>query len=885
MNFIIPLSELKQTALTIAGGKGANLGALIAAGLPVPPGLCVTTEAYCAFVNSNGLQVQIASILDAARLDDPATLEAASQEIRARFTAGYIPLELASQIQTGYLTMGASTPVAVRSSATAEDLPDMSFAGQQDTYLNILGEESVLAAVQNCWASLWTARAIGYRARNGIAQNTVTLAVIIQEMVASEVSGVLFTANPLTGKRDETVIDATFGLGEALVSGQVEPDHYVVNAAGEIVSKTLGAKALAIRGKAEGGTQTTNEDHATIQALPDEQIRALAHLGQLSVAAFGSPQDVEWAFAQGQLYVVQSRPITSLFPLPEKCSPDRFEVLFSFAAWQGMLDPYTPLGQDVFPQLVAGIARLFGENLRAEDQRAFLLAAERFYVNITGPLSLPVGQVMANVFVESIDPVAAEAIQSALSDPRLPKAKTSLADIPSLARGFLPVIGNVFFNLLAPRRGRQRLERRVNKALQYVQEVCDSAQSPAELAQAFAEVTRCLPQILLPSLLPAVIAGQMPLQGLIRRSAGIPGGPELALELTRGLPYNVTTEMDLTLWQTSRRILADPLSVARFSNEEASELVKEYQAGRLPTAAQKAIDEFLAKYGLRGIGEIDLGRARWIEDPLHIFQVLQSYIQITDESRSPEAVFQRGAESAAEAQEKLVAAFRQTKGGAIKALIVRAAARRVRELAGLRESPKFAIVRLLGILRLRLLEFGRQLVAEQVIARADDLFFLHVHELAKPGKWREITSERRAVYERELRRKRLPHLMLSDGTTFYESVASTDLGADTLTGTPVSAGVVEGIVHVVLDPRAEQLTPGEILVCPATDPAWTPLFLAAGGLVMEVGGLITHGSVVAREYGLPAVVGVREATTRLKTGQRVRVDGTKGIVVLLSEEK
>lgn len=882
MKLIIPLSELKQTELAIAGGKGANLGALIAAGLRVPPGLCVTTEAYRNFVNANGLQAQIESVLDATRMDDPAALESASQEIRACFAAGHIPPKLASQIQAGYLAMGASTPVAVRSSATAEDLPDMSFAGQQDTYLNILGAEAVLAAVRNCWASLWTARAIGYRARNGIAQNAVTLAVVIQEMVASEVSGVLFTANPLTGKRDETVIDATFGLGEALVAGQVEPDHYVVNAAGEIINKALGAKALAIRSKADGGTQRTSEQAAHMQALPDEQIIALTRLGQQAVAAFGSPQDMEWAFANGKLYVVQSRPITSLYPLPEKCSPERFEVLFSFAAWQGMLDPYTPLGQDVFTQLVSGFARVFGRTVRPEDQRVFLLAGERFYVNITGPLSLPVGRIMASVFVASIDPVAAEAIHAALNDPRLPKAKGSVRGVLRLARGLLPVIGNVFFNLLAPQRGRQRVERKIKQVLQYVQAVCESAQSPAELAQAFTDVTLCLPNVLMPALLPAVIAGQIPLQGLIRRSADIPGGPELALELTRGLPHNVTTEMDLALWRISRTILADPLSLARFSATEASELVSDYQAGRLPVPAQKTIREFLSIYGLRGVGEIDLGRARWIEDPLHIFQVLQSYIQITDESRSPEAVFARGAQSASEAQEKLVAAFRQTKGGAIKARLVRAAARRVRELTGLRETPKFAIVRLLGILRLRLLEFGQKLAAEGLIERPEDLFFLHVHELAKPGNWREVVAARRAMYERELRRKRLPHLILSDGTTFYESAASTDPGTNTLTGTPVSAGVIEGVVHVVLDPHAEQLAPGEILVCPATDPAWTPLFLAAGGLVMEVGGLITHGSVVAREYGLPAVVGVHEATTRLKTGQRVRVDGTKGVVVLLS---
>jgi pyruvate,water dikinase len=886
MKFTTPLSELKRSDLAVAGGKGANLGALIAAGLPVPDGFCVTTDAYRAFVDANGLQAQIESVLDATCMDDPAALESAAQSIRARFAAGSISPELAAAIRAGYLAMGGSVPVAVRSSATAEDLPDLSFAGQQDTYLNIVGEDAVLAAVRDCWASLWTARAIGYRARNDVAQDAVALAVVVQRMVESEVSGVLFTANPLTGKRDETVIDATFGLGEALVSGQVEPDHYVVDAAGKVMLKTLGAKALAIRGKAGGGTQKTGEDAAARQALPDDQIVALARLGQQAAQAFGGSQDMEWTFAGGKLSVVQSRPITSLYPLPESCTPERFEVLFSFAAWQGMLDPYTPLGQDVFSLLVAGVGRMFGANVCPEEQRVFLAAGERLYVNITVPLSLPVGRIIAGIFVESIDPAAAEAIKVVLDDPRLPKSKVSPGDLPSLACGLLPVAGNAVFNLLVPRRGRQRLELRIERALQNVRAICASAQSPAELAQAFADVTLTLPKILLPILLPAVIAGQIPLQGLIRRSTDIPGGPELALELTRGLPHNVTTEMDLSLWRASRAILADPASAARFSAGEVSELVDAYRAGQLPAAAQTAVGEFLAIYGLRGVGEIDLGRVRWVEDPLHILQVLQSYIRITDESRSPEAVFARGAEAAAQAQEQLVAAHRRTKGGAIKACIVRAAARRVRELTGLRESPKFAIVRLLGTLRLRLLEFGRELADKGVIARADDLFFLHARELAEldhrvPAIWQDLIAARRGVYDRELRRRRLPHLILSDGTTFYESAGPIDASADTLTGTPVSAGVVEGVVHVVRDPHGEQLAPGEILVCPATDPAWTPLFLAAGGLVMEVGGMITHGSVVAREYGLPAVVGVDGATERLKTGQRVRVDGTKGTVVVL----
>ena len=279
MQFVKSLTELNRNSLSIAGGKASNLGALIQAGLPVPSGFCIVTSGYRTFVKLNHLDVELRQILDATQMDDPVSLEKAAVSIHACFQHGNIPPALAAEIRQAYAVLGGL--VAVRSSATAEDLPDLSFAGQQDTYLNILGEIALLDAVIRCWASLWTARAIGYRAHNQISHDEVALAVVVQQMVQSKASGVLFTVNPLTGKRNETTIDATLGLGEALVSGQVEPDHYVVASSGEkILGKTLGEKALSIQGQAEGGTITIHQPAADIQALSDEQILALAQLGQ-----------------------------------------------------------------------------------------------------------------------------------------------------------------------------------------------------------------------------------------------------------------------------------------------------------------------------------------------------------------------------------------------------------------------------------------------------------------------------------------------------------------------------------------------------------------------------------------------------------------------------
>jgi pyruvate,water dikinase len=882
MVFIRLLSELDRKDLGLAGGKGANLGALIRAGMPVPGGFCVTTSGYRAFVDANHLGAEISRLSSEVNSADPDALEAVSDQIRALFRSGTIPPALADEICAAYAALEpAPVAVAVRSSATAEDLPDLSFAGQQDTYLNILGEAALLDGVVRCWASLWTARAIGYRARNAIRQEDVALAVVVQQMIASEASGVLFTANPLSGKRSETVIDATLGLGEALVSGQVEPDHYVVDGS-QILSKTLGAKAISIRGQSGGGTVTLNENAIARQALPDAAILELARLGQQAAAHFGSPQDMEWAWAGERLYVVQSRPITSLYPLPAGLAPEPLEALFSFGMWQGMLDPYTPLGQDVLTGLVAGLARLFKVTIQPRTQRIFMESGGRLWVNITQLIQNDAGRNVLSLFIPAIDPASESILQELFKDPRLAVIRTmSLRDRWRILRGLAPVFGNTLYNLFWPESGRKRLEQTISECLEVIRARCAAAPSVAELARIFEQTELEFPKILLPHLLPGVISGQAPLQILLRVCEDTPGGPGLVLELTRGMPNNVTTEMDLELWSTAQTIRANLDGADHFTSRPPEELARDYRSGSLPAAVQKALDRFLEKYGMRGVGEIDLGRPRWREDPTSILQVMQSYLQISDPAASPQAAFERGVEKATQAQIQLNAAIKNK----FKAALVGWLAGRVRALGGLRETPKFTIVRMLGNLRAAFLAWGQKLVAAGQLEQADDLFFLHNWELKEfdsaQRDWRPLIAERRADYARELRRRRTPRMMLSDGTSYYESLSSAESGANLLTGTPVSAGIVEGIVHVVLDPHGAQLAPGEILVCPATDPAWTPLFLAAGGLVMEVGGMMTHGSVVAREYGIPAVVGVSQATERLQTGQRIRVDGALGRITIL----
>ncbi len=897
--YILPFNTPGIT-LEDAGGKGANLARLASAGYPVPGGFLITTAAYRAFADCNGLEERIQAALAAHRLDEPAGLERASAEIRALFAAGTMPPELAAPICQAYRAI-QSPPVAVRSSATAEDLPDLSFAGQQDTYLNIKGEAPLLKAVIDCWASLWTGRAIGYRARQGISQSGLSLAVAVQQMVQSEVSGVLFTANPLTGLRSETVIDATFGLGEALVSGQVEPDQYMVDTAHDrIVHKTLGAKALAIRSNADGGVLATQESAAGLQALPDEQILALAQLGQRVAAEYGAPQDIEWAWAVGSLYLLQSRAITSLFPIPEGLSAEPLDVLFSFGAVQGMLDPVTPLGRDVFRQVGATGARLFGYHFTPETLTVMHTAGERLWVKITTLVRNSTGRSAIRYALSVVEPSVGQALDSIWNDPRLLPGKTGIswAGRRRLLR-FVPRLGfNVLLNLLAPESRRRMIVEGGERTLAEVQARCAAITGDrrSKLLQRASQI----PDLALRELadrfilfVSGVASGMAPFNLLNQLSKQLPksqngSGPgwnDLALEVTRGLPHNPTTEMDLLLWETACQIRRDPASAQAFQTLAVPELAVRFKAGSLPPVAQGAIQRFMDRYGERGLAEIDLGRPRWREDPTHILQVLGSYLQIEDADLAPDAVFRHGAERAGQAIDELAKGLRKTRFGWFKARLARLAASRVRALLGMREAPKFFAVRLFGLERREMLASGQEFYEAGELDHADDLLYLTHAELRALARdelagYRELISTRRAAYNRELLRRQIPRLLLSDGRAFYEGMIGEDKDGG-LTGAPVSPGVVEGTVHVILDPRGAQLLPGEIMVCPGTDPSWTPLFLAAGGLVMEVGGMMTHGAVVAREYGIPAVVGVHEATTRLQTGQRIRLDGSSGKITLV----
>jgi rifampicin phosphotransferase len=886
-NPILPFTSPDST-LALAGGKGMNLSILARAGFPVPPGFIITTEAYRAFVAANQIQDQILSCVKTLAPDDPVALDAASGEIAMLFEQGRIPDEIALTIVAAYRDL-ASPPVAVRSSATAEDLPGLSFAGQQETYLNILGGDAVLDAVKKCWASLWTARAIGYRARNRIPPDEVTLAVVVQQMIASESSGVLFTANPLTGRRDEMVIDASFGLGEAIVSGHVEPDHYVVDTpTWTITDRKLGAKALAILPRAEGGTDHVQRTASSEQALPDAQIIELARLASRVAEHFSSPQDIEWAWANGQLYLLQSRPITSLHPLPDvPIPPDALGIFFNFGSLQGVPEPITPLGRDMLRLLLGGIPRhLLG--LDINPHFAFVDAGERLFLNFTQIARDPQLRPLMLAILERADPAAKQAALHLIETGRLTLKRERTHGPPRFIFHLLPkVLPRLITALIAPQRA---LAHGLAIADHYVADVRERAKTVSNLTELLALIESGMDrgaEHVVFSLMPAVFPALAMLSTLDRQlGRWFNTPPGSALALMRGLPGNVTSEMNLKLWATAQTIRADAQSDAAMRARPIPELIADYQHQALPAVAQHAIQKFLDEYGMRAVAEIDFARPRWRDDPSSIFQTLQSYLHLTDPDAAPDAVFRRGAAESERLAADYVARARRLPFGFLRAPFLAFAIGRMRALGGARETPKLYMIKLLDTFRTRLLASARELVVQNQLEHADDIFFISFESLKRFARGeamdlKSLVARNRAEYDREMARRQMPRLLLSTGEVFYEGLSDTSAGPNDLIGQAVSPGVVEGVVRVVLDPRGTRLQPGEILVCPATDPGWTPLFLAAGGLVMEIGGMVTHGSVVAREYGIPAVVGVQAATTRLQTGQRVRVDGNAGRVIVL----
>jgi pyruvate,water dikinase len=883
MTSVIDLASAAD--LTEVGGKSRNLGVLLRAGFPVPPGFCVTTSAYRE-VTAHRLTA-VLDELDATAADDQQTLHRLAGQAREMIEQTPVPEGLCDEITAAYVALGPDVPVAVRSSATAEDLEGASFAGQQDTYLNVVGSQQLTEAVRRCWASLWTDRAVSYRAGRDIEPAGVALAVVVQRMVDAVAAGVMFTADPIIGTRGHAVIDASPGLGEAVVSGAVNPDHLVVDTAtGAILERRFGDKRLAVRSIPGGGTEPVAlADGSATSCLTDEQAADVARLGAEVESHYGAPQDTEWALDRdGRFWLTQARPITTLYPLASRPDRSGTRVFMNLSLAQGLTRPITPMGVISIRLIGSSVMAATGHPVRhpLAGPNAIQSPGGRLFVDVTAALRNPFGR-KAMLTVFGVMEARAAAVLRTLGDqPRFGAQRGGRAALVQavgrvLLRGRVPL--RALTALISPSAAYRQIDARRHRVTTELTPRADA--TPAERLDLVEQHLATKTFIgSMPAIAGYVIPGFALLALARRLLRGQASGQDLQTVL-RGLPYNVTTEMDLELWRLTQQIRSDSDARAAFDAAGAPELRTAYDAGALPPTAQRGFAQFLFRYGHRAVAEIDLGMPRWSDDPTHLFGVVRNYLALDDPALAPDTQFAAGSADAEAMVADLVA--RAARRGPLRARLVRFCLRRTRQLAGLRESPKFVLVWQLALLRAQLQRVGAALLAEGTLDRADDVFMVGIAE-ARRGlageRLQSIVAANRAAYDAELRRRHIPRIVLSDGTEPEAAMRPADAPEGALLGSPASTGTVTGRARVVLDPVGAHLEPGEILVAPSTDPGWTPLFLTAGGLVMEMGGSNSHGAVVAREYGIPAVVGLADATHKIRTGDRITLDGAAGRVTL-----
>jgi rifampicin phosphotransferase len=881
MALVVDLSGIDSAMINAVGGKALNLGLMSAGKMAVPGGFCITTDAYRLVV-----QGRLDDLMDKlAGAMDPAGVAAAAKEARRRVLALETPAELRATISDYYSALGDDEAVAVRSSATAEDLAYASFAGQQDTFLNVVGSAALLTAVRRCWASLWTDRAISYRNANGIDHRGVALAVVVQRMIDADAAGVMFTANPLTGNRNETVIDASPGLGEAVVSGAVNPDHFVVNSIERrIVASRLGDKRVMITSLRGGGIERHElADRSSEACLDDQQVLQLVDLGQQVQRHYGAPQDTEWALdSAGHFWLTQARPITTLYPLPQM-HRSGLRVLMCFSLAQGLTRPITPMGIAAIRLIGASVAAAIKVPLDqpSAGPRAMHAPGQRIFLDLTSVVRNRIGR-RAVIAIFGVMEARASVVLKTLAE----RPEFSIIDsgdhrtLRHIARAVLrnKVPVRVAIGLANPEwayRGIATTERRLRQSL-----ILPVKVTASERLDFVEQRLRGLVFLVMPRTAPYAAGGYLMLAASRRLLRDVAQPGELQ-EVLRGLPHNITTEMDLELWELTEEIRNDEVSRKIFIELAVPDLLQRYRERTLPAVAQRRLQTFLRRFGHRAVAEIDLGMPRWSDDPSHLLGVISNYLRLDESELDPVSQFRAGGAKAESMITSLTS--RAAERSRARARLAGWTLRRVRQLAGLREAHKFPLAMAFADMREHLKAVGRELAAVKALDQVDDVFFLDLGD-ARRGlageDLRPLVTERREAYQQELKRRHIPRLILSDGTE-PEALAAAAAGADgALAGSPASTGTVTGRARVVLDPIGAHLEPGEILVAPSTDPGWTPLFLTAGGLVMEMGGAGSHGAVVAREYGIPAVVGVPDATNKIETGQLITVDGTAGLVSL-----
>ncbi|HEV8507973.1 MAG TPA: phosphoenolpyruvate synthase [Chitinophagaceae bacterium] len=862
--YTLCFQDIDNTKFRLAGGKGANLGELSKVkGINVPDGFCVTTEAYKNITENNKELIGLLNELIRMQAQEREAIRKISAKIRKVIESIPIFPDIEEEI-AGYITkFGEDNAFAVRSSATAEDLPSASFAGQQDTYLNIIGKNNILKHISKCWASLFTDRAVIYRIQNKFEHRQVHLSVIIQRMVFPQVSGILFTADPATSNRKLLSIDAGFGLGEVLVSGVVSADNYKVRE-DTIVDKMIAIKKLAIYGQKEGGTKTVQIEpgRQRAQTLTEQQILQLAHIGRQIECYFDCPQDIEWCLADDTFYIVQSRPITTLYPIPQANDQEN-HVYVSVGHQQMMTDAMKPLGLSFF--LLTTRARM-------------LKAGGRLFVDVTPILASPEGRKTIIETLGQSDPLIKDAlttivgrgdfIQTIADDtksnegPLLPDYKTLKEYDPAIASDLI---------------------RRSEESLAESKQNIETKSGLALMDFILEDIQQMKKNLADPQSFGVIMTAMNAASWINEKMNEWLGEKNVADTLSQSAPNNITSEMGLALLDVADVIRPYPEVIGYLQHVAddsfLDELVK-FEGGQ---ETWDAIYTYLKKYGMRCVGEIDITKTRWSEKPIALVPMILSNIKNFEPGASKRK-FEQGRQEALKKEQQLLDRLKQLPGGEQKAEEMKRMIRLIRNFAGYREYPKYSIISRYFVYKKALLQEAEQLVRANVIHEKEDIYFLSFEELReviRTGKLdQQIIGKRKEEYK-SYQKLTPPRIITSDGEIINGKYKRESLPATAIVGLPVSSGVAEGRARIILNMEDADLGGEDILVTIFTDPSWTPLFVSIKGLVTEVGGLMTHGAVIAREYGLPAVVGVENATRLIKEGQRIRVNGTDGYIEIL----
>jgi pyruvate,water dikinase len=839
MTWIKHFAEIGGSDLPLVGGKGLNLGKLTAAGFLVPPGFCVTTDAYRTTVG---------------------TVDTQNSEA---FQAAALPESLQSEILTAYNQLGADS-VAVRSSATAEDLPDASFAGQQDTFLNVSGPSELLEKIKACWASLWSDRAVAYRREHGIGEAQLAMAVVVQTMVDAEVSGVMFTRNPTGG--DELVIESNWGLGESVVSGEITPDHFVISReTGNLIRETVVSKRKMI---AREGVQPVPIGQREIPSLQRGQVAELGKLGMQVDAFYGAPQDVEWAHAEGQLYLLQARPITTLTDAAEIEQLRRQEIetlqkkadeggtVWSRYNLSEVLPAPLPMTWAIMQEFMSGRGGFgltcrelgFLPSRRFDEEGVVDLICGRLYFNLSREVEF---NFHGFLFEHDFQQLKRDPHKAIYPQPT-PNIKRS--NVLFWSR-FPYYIVKAITAEFKHSKIRKNLDRSLSEKIfptfeQYVQtqrEVSLEELSDQQVIDKFHEWREKTLNEFAKDALKATVFASFSYQQLeitLQKCFSEEEARDLARLLITGLEGDLTVDANLKMWEVAQ--------------------------------GELTLEDFLEKHGHRSVGEFELAQPRWREDPSYVEQIIASFHTNPDANPTKHLQAQR---TNREKAKRRLARLPVGKAAAFRKQINKVLNLTQRYMP-FRETAKFYLMLGYELIRKALLELDRRYQLD------GGIFYLVPDELDRLIEGEDLQSviEKRKTTRSRLLKIELPDVIYSDILNRVGEPQAIE-AKDEIQGVGVSVGVATGEAYVLRDAADAQIAgKNYILVCPSTDPGWTPLFLHAAALVMEYGGMLSHGAIVAREYGIPAVVNIAAATQRIQSGQRLRVDGGRGIVSILDDE-